>query len=76
MQRSDALKDVRFRTGLLFGCAIFFAIGALKLAHEEMPNRQSSVDINCFILGMRKCINDNPDVSYEFAAFKLKECKF
>ncbi len=41
----DALKDVRFRTGLLLGCAIFFANGAFKLAHAEIPIKQISFDI-------------------------------
>ena len=46
IHRSEALKDVKLRTGLWFGWATFFAKGALNVAQEDMPNRQSNVPKN------------------------------
>jgi hypothetical protein len=39
MQRNDALKDVKLRTGLLLGWATCFASGALKVAQADSPIR-------------------------------------
>ena len=46
IQRKDALKDVKLRTGLWFGCATFFANGALNAAQEDIPNRQTNMQKN------------------------------